>query len=609
MDRGGIRLKPLIETRGGVFCHLLEIGATKIIIDCGMGEDFDYSIYEPCADIIRAADCILITSFDIRHIGALGYFPETPVYCSVPTAILGQITLDDLAYKFKSFYNKEIFPEIKPTQIKFSQPFKINDLEICAYNGGYCVGNSVFKISFDLQSVIVGYNINQRKENYLDGFTNDMLFSPVAFITNSAYSTVSPYTLKSRDETLLKEIKGCAGKVIISVRFTRMVEILCIISKESIIVVSKYGKNFVDRLKSMIEWAGSKAGDLFSEINITFGKITDIRDHSVVIVINEGFEHGVLGTVLDRYNSRENMLLLIDRKAEEFRPERLNVYEFKYTIKEKDLSLDTVEEVTESESLDEDSTVHWSKYKKTFFVDKFDRRNLFPHMPRKVYNTDYGEIFKFNFEKKVENPIKEYQNNDVEEIETAVLVKTGIQPLFAVRGLFMPGISDFQSSKTVIESLSPQKIAIVNDRNENALFYCASADNGSSKSETILCTSEVGLGSASCITKVSVSEQISKLNFKKIGGKRVSKFLAAKTENLMDIAGDYGPILVGSLSLLKLRKALIEAGFLVEVEENVLVVGNKLRVTFDGDRISIETKENNLLMGVRNVIYKYVTVI
>jgi len=59
MAMTGLAVRPLIRTGSGVFCHMLEIGGTKIVLDCGLNDDFDYAMYDGCAGAVRDADCIL----------------------------------------------------------------------------------------------------------------------------------------------------------------------------------------------------------------------------------------------------------------------------------------------------------------------------------------------------------------------------------------------------------------------------------------------------------------------------------------------------------------------------------------------------------------------
>ena len=126
-----VKVIPLINPETYVFCHLIEISTTKIIVNWGINNSFEYEMYDSVKDIINSADCIIVTSFHLSHIGAIGLFPDKPVYCSIPTAILGRIQLEEFAETIK-LKNKQILFYLKPIQIQFSQPFKVKNVEICA---------------------------------------------------------------------------------------------------------------------------------------------------------------------------------------------------------------------------------------------------------------------------------------------------------------------------------------------------------------------------------------------------------------------------------------------------------------------------------------------
>ncbi|KAI5176035.1 cleavage and polyadenylation specificity factor subunit 2, partial [Pancytospora epiphaga] len=400
-------VRPLIDTKTGIFCHMIEFGGSKIVVDCGIDETFDYSLYDGCFQEIQGADCILITTFSLAHMGAVGLFFEKPIYCAVPTTVLGQIVIRDCSDKYNSFYGKSINTRVNSIQIKFSQPFKVNDVEICAFNAGCCAGNSLFRISYGMLSIMVGYDLNQRKVNYSDGLDIELLRGSSVLITNSAYARVPSYTIKGRNQMLYDIIRGCDGKVLIVVQFFHLIELLSIISKEKIIVVSRHGKLFVDRLKSMVEWAGAQANDIFADLNVDFGKIEDLTDHNVVIVVTDVPGVSYLGTVLERFNQPENLLLLINRGAEEIVFEKLPVCSFGYFVRKIKMSDSLAVSTIDNDNEEYDENTHWTMRTNAIFVKKLDRKSLFPHIQRKIHRSDYGETFDITMEKQSEAPIKE----------------------------------------------------------------------------------------------------------------------------------------------------------------------------------------------------------
>ncbi|KAI4290941.1 cleavage and polyadenylation specificity factor subunit 2 [Pancytospora philotis] len=604
------KLTPLVETGRGIFCHLLEAEGCRIVIDCGIGEDFDYSIYDGCLETIRSADCILITSFNIGHLGAVGLFPAQRICCTVPTAILGKIMLADIAEKARQFGGREVLCEFEPEQIKYSQPFKIGALAVCAYNAGHCVGNSAFRISLELQSVVVCYDFNQRCENYLSGLDSKLLRGADALVTNSAYSTARPYTLKSRAEALLQTIKQCKGRVIIAVRFSRLMELLSMIANADVVVVSKYGKLCTDRAKSMLEWASAGTSDIFADATISFGRIDDIGSHKIIVVITEDFKDAYLGTVVHRYNAPKNLLLLVNRAASLFQPAQLKAYKFAYTTVEKPLPKAMPSGVDHLAPEDSEDNAHWSQTADAIFVTGRHQRVLFPQRRRKIYNTDYGEIFPLSFEQKTEQPVQSAPAAVFEEVETHTLVQDGIEPALAIEELSMEGISDFRSSKNTIDGLGPQQLVIVNDNRENASFYFATFGGSAETTRVLFCDAPVGFGSSSGIRKLALAEEVFALKYRNLCGKRVAKF-SARREGKVVAVGDAacGPVAIGMLGMLRLKKAFIESGFKVEAHADALLVGRQCRITFNNGSVCVDAQDPDTLVAVRSVLYNHMAII
>lgn len=607
MGRSFVNLRPLVDSRKGIFCHLLEIDDTRIVIDCGIGQDFDYSIYDPVVEIIGKCDCILLTSFDIFHMGAVGLFPDIPTYCSIPTAVLGRIVLDD----YHSKLGEKVLNLFNPKQIKFSQPFRVNNVEISSFNAGYIIGNSSFKITKDLQTVVVCYSMNHRREHFLDGFYSGSIENPDIFITNSSYVRALPCTIRSRDESILRGISKSPGRIVVSVSYTRLLELLCILHKESVMIVSMHGRQFVERSKAMIEWAGPKAGELLNSVSIEFGRVSDIDGWRIIIVLDEAHHFGYLGTILDRLNSPETSLMLLDRSVEDFHPELLNVYDFSYTHKEPEAPKQH-QDVQEFEvSSDNVEMEHWMHTKKTVFLrNGCAREHMFPRIKKRKQNNPYGEAVGFKFEKKVgESALKDIQPESVEIIESASLVKTGIAPMFTIQSLGTSGISDSMSCKTIIEGLDPGRVVVIDDSDGGALYMSTALNLSKVNIASLVCSGSLSLGSVNTVAKVLISEKIMGLEFKRLLDKRVSKFVAERRGNFVDLAGDYDKFTIGSIDMLNIKKSLIENGFKVECGDTALLVNNSLMIAFDDSGLSIEAKDTDLLTSVREILYRFVAII
>lgn len=608
-----IRIRPLVDTTLGIYCHLLEVESTKIVINCGIDSRFNYSIYDGVLDTIRSADCIIITSFELAFFGAVGLFSGMKIYCSSPTALLGSIVLGEMKHKMESFYSRTVLSKFDPVRVKYAQPFIVNGIEICAYNAGYCIGNSVYRILVRLESILVGFNVNHKKENYLNGLARDIGGDVSTIITNSVYSAVPAYTVRNRDSGLLELIRGCPGRVLISVRYTRLIELLTVVESERPIIIAKNGKLFIDRIRSMIEWASIRAPDIFTEFRCTFGNVNEIGKQKVIIVVNEEFEDGIFGTVLDQFNSAQNTLLLIDQDRTKLDFSRLNAYKFEYVLQKIEQTRGKEASQVDYMDTDEhDADKHWTTAGTSIFIEKYHNGYMFPQHPRRTYNNDYGETVEYNFEQRTEEEtdrLKDEIESDVIEVENKELVRQSIEPVCAILSFNFHGISDFVSSKTVIESFTPKQIVLANNGVEQSLFF-ASALRLSNRPHTVcLCDRKLVLRTQNNSTKVKITEDITSLKFRKINSCKISKSILRRTHTHLFAAGNYPPLLVGSVSLPILRRALAEAGFQVSQRANGLLVNNDLSISIEQDTICIHSGESILLAAIRNILYSYVTII
>lgn len=605
MSENRISVKPLISTNTGIFCHLLQIDKTKIIINCGIGSELDYSIYDPIRDIIESAECILLTSFDLRHMGAVGLFRKMEIFCTIPTAVLGKIVLDEL----HSYFGDGVLNVFQPKQIKFSQPFKIKDLEIVSYNAGNIIGNCIFRITKDLQSISVGYNLNHRKEYFLDGIDHSGLEDTGVLVTNTRYVKTPVHSLKSRDEAINEILDIRSGQVVFSVSYSRLFELLCILCKYRISVVSKYGKMFTERVKSMVEWAGSKSSEMLLQLDIEFLKIEELRDQKIVLLVNEFHNEGYLGTVLERLNHRNNTLVLIDSSRSDIRFDELKVFSYTYRRKEiiEDVDISDLED-----EKDEDVEIeHWSKYSKVFLISGvLDYRNQYPHAKRRRHNNEYGEAVNFKFERKIEeSDLKLPKVRETEEIEDKTLVKTGIVPEIDIVEFSLYGCSDFSSFKTVCESSNCKSIVVVDEDKLDAEFLGWHFRTSRLKMSSYIAGSSVMINYNANAQKMVVSDKIMELPSKNLFQNAVTHFRAFKKDGMLEYSGSCEPIMLGIVEMDEIKKSLIEDGFQVETDKNGLLVNGKLKIEFSESRMDVKGMEIDLLVAVRRIIYKHLVIV
>ncbi|ELA42741.1 uncharacterized protein VICG_00056 [Vittaforma corneae ATCC 50505] len=517
-----ISIKPLIDTKTGVFCHLLQIDNIKLIVDCGIGKDFDYSIYDTVKETIQNADCILLTSFDLQHMGAIGLFADSQIFCTIPTAVLGKIVLDELNHNLGDRILSSFFPK----QIKYSQPFKIKDVEITSFNAGHIIGNSIYRIVKDLELVVICYNFNHRKEHFLDGFSHSNIENASIFITNTSYLSITPYTLRTRDDKIHEVLSKSQGSILFSVAYQRLLELLCILHKHKVAIVSRNGKMFLDRIKSMVEWAGSKATDIIPLLNISFLKVNELSDQKIIILVNELCSEGYAGAVIEKFNQKQNTLVFIDQDYNSI--DFSNIKVFSYAYKEK--QLEPVPEKIEirSDEDEENEDEHWSKEKSTFFVHgTLERKNFFPYIKRRRQNNEYGEPVLFKFESKIdETELRMPVVREVEEIEERRLVYTGIIPEISLMSIDLYGTSDYVSYKTICEGSNCKRLVIAEDFRDNALFLYTYFNTCRLGINSYIASEMVSFSSTSPAEKISITENVMNQEFYKLCDTSVAHFKA-----------------------------------------------------------------------------------
>jgi len=606
MGENKMAIKPLIDTKTGIFCHLLQVGATRIIIDCGIGNDFDYSVYDSIREIVSRADCILLTSFNLQHMGAVGLFKDSRVFCTIPTAVLGKIMLDEL----HGTLGTKVLNTFSPKQIKFSQPFKINDVEITSFNAGYIVGNAIYRIVRNLESVVVCYNFNHRKENFLDGFSHANVENSSIFMTNTRYLSVPSHSLRSRDESIQEIVSKCPGKVIFSVSCQRLVELMCILHNHKMALVSRSGRVFMDRIKSMVEWAGSKAVEIVPQLDVAFHKVEELSNQRIIILVNETHNEGYLGAVVQRFNQQQNTLVLVDQEVASINFAEIKIYEYTYHVKE---AVPEVEEavVKIDEDEDDDEDEHWSKEKATFFVrGPLGRKDLFPHTKRRRQNNEYGEPVTFRFEKKAEvTEIKASAEPEVEEIEEKVLVGTGVVPELNIMSISLYGISDYTSYKTICEGSNSKMYVIAEDNRDNAQFLCSYFNTCRLDVESYIADTHTSFSIAKPAEKVTVTENVMNLDLHRIGDKSLAHFRAVRTGDVVDYVGGCRPLAFGNFDFKMIKRLLIEGGFQIESDDETIVINNEMRIRFEPNGVLIETSESDLLVAVRSVLYRQVAIV
>ncbi|WUR03852.1 cleavage and polyadenylation specificity factor subunit [Vairimorpha necatrix] len=403
--KNNITFQPLISP--SIYCHLLSINNTKILINSGGNESF-YT--QEILNIINSCDCILITSFDLECINSLflilnqGFFK--PVYMSVPVKEFFLIFHEK---EYKNIYD-----------VKYLQPFNVNDVQICAFNAGNSLGASLYKITSNRENIYIGYNINHRKENHLNGVDLKKITDSYVFITNSKYCYKENINHNIRNDQFISLIKNVfntkSKKLIIYISYTRFHElgiILNNIKDKKIIIFDKFIEKFINKSKNMVEWSNSKLieeNDVYEYSNLERVEyFTKLGVFDICVVLNDDI------TILDKYNNENLSVLFIDKKID---IKNMPVYEYKgiYEIQEENESEELL-----SESSDEEIIKHWSEEKheirfydsETNVLDK-NSYNMTDNITDKISYNMTNNITDKNDEKRSYNMFDK-QNNNITE--------------------------------------------------------------------------------------------------------------------------------------------------------------------------------------------------
>ncbi|KAF9764642.1 putative cleavage and polyadenylation specificity factor subunit 2 [Nosema granulosis] len=425
MTKDFVKLTPLLNIPG-IYCHLLELNDTKILVNCGTDQYMDVSIYKNILPIILDCDVILVTSFGIECIGALPYIISNNyykfVYMTLPNKILGNIVLEEHMNIMKTFYTFDLKKTSnildtseKIVDIKYMQPFSIKDISICAFNCGYSLGSTLFRITKGVTSIYIGYNINHRKENHLDGVDLNKIKEPFLFITNSAYVYKEDVSCKERDGDIKRFAEKYIAKkmrLIFVVEYPRFLELALILNtmkNTKILCLSYQVKKFIERAKSMIEWTGSKTLETFYREkhnpfefdNIEFIDFcTKMKDFQILILIDDNVLSPVTSSVIHKYNTENTILVFLNEEKEEKFIRDSNscrVYNFtgRYVEQTEEESSESSEFIEEDLDSSEEKDLHWSNFSCEVWKGRVEAASLqedkSPQTEEQLYEMIYGK--------------------------------------------------------------------------------------------------------------------------------------------------------------------------------------------------------------------------
>ncbi|ADM11486.1 putative cleavage and polyadenylation specificity factor [Encephalitozoon intestinalis ATCC 50506] len=633
MPSSFVSLTPLIRTETGIYCHLLEVDNVKILINCGASYTMDMSIYAPILPQILSCDAILLTSFGINCIGGLPYILQNnyynKVFSSVPVKVLGKICLDEHLRGMGLEAEVDIGCFERISEIKYSQPTMVNDVEICAYNSGNSIGGCLYKISKGAEKIVVGFNANHRKENHLDGMGFAGVGDCSLCVFNGNHVLAENISIAKRDN-MFREAIGSAldlgRKVILPVKYSRFLEVALILNSfmgqrsEKIACLSYFGQRFVERAKSMIEWAGEKVSSMFSEEKINpfefekiefIGHYRDVSEFDVIIVIDEYVHGGILTTVLHKFNDENNVVFLTDPRMEAIiKKESLGMkwYDFRLVerVNEKKRGNGDIEaSVIIDDAPDANGAeTHWSETRYEVWCEGGDE--VFPAVSRRRAYDDYGEYMDrslFVSEILSAEEISEEKMEKEVVVEEREVAGEGIVLKYRVEKMDLMGISDLNSCKMIIETISPKKLVCIGEDEDTECFFYHTFKYMPCFEDVYMCRSKIILSSDVSMGMVKLDEGFDSLNYQMIGNDTVGSFRGVRDGDVVRCIGNGPGVMIGHVDINELRRMIIERNMRVEQEENGLLVEDCVWIRINADGLTIDGKDSGVFYAVRDVVY------
>lgn len=597
-----------------IFCHLLTIQkktqAINIIIDVGIDDSFDYSIYtDDMRKQILEADCILITSFDSNHFGAVGLFTTQKIYCTVPTAILGKILLDNANQKIiQIFKNKKILNDLNLTMIKYAQPFMIQNAEICGFNAGNSIGNILYKIQFDTKIIAIGYNINHKKDNFLNGFST--FFNTDIFITNSIYSLINEDQLEARNAFFKNLILKATDKIVFVCNASRLIELLLSIENDICVVTNI---KLMDRIKSMVEWTGVSESFIV-DFNIDFCKISQIKTKCIVI-ISDYVNNIYLGSILSILNNNSiNIIWLNNNNL----INQIPYYKISYKLLKKQHN-QKIENVESSDNIDfiknSDDNIPWYEKSQTIFLNNSVANIRFPIVKLRKPDCEYGETIKFEFKHNLDesdNTKDKNENEEEIELENILDTHTNITLTNNSNAIFL-GVSSLHGLMYIISQMQPKHIILTNDDYENSQATKVFLDKAFPNIYTSICNNTHIFLKPNPYKIIDFVSNIKQADFITISNKQIAYILCKyDQENIIiekpSIKKSKNVCLTDA-SIENIKSILIENGLHVKIVllnslSHKLIINDCCELIIEADQWIINSSDNNLLYYIRDILYK-----
>lgn len=612
VDDINITFKSILDYQN-IFCHLLTIQkknqTINIVIDVGIDDNFDYSIYtDDIRKQIVEADCILITSFDSNHFGAVGLFATQKIYCTVPTAILGKILLDNAHQKIiQLFKNKKILNDLNLIMIKYAQPFMIQNAEICGFNAGNSIGNILYKIQFDTKVIAVGYNINHKKDNFLNGFST--FFNADVFITNSIYSLINEDQLEARNAFFKNLILKATDKIIFVCNASRLIELLLSVENDICVVTNI---KLMDRIKSMVEWTGISESFIV-DFNIDFCKISQIKTKCIV-VISDYINSVYLGEILSALNNNNINIIWLNNDN---LIDQIPHYKISYKLLKKQQSQKTekAEPSDNCNSVENLDNVPWYEKSQTIFLNNSAINIRFPPVKLRKPDCEYGETIKFEFSHNLDDSDNiKYKNENEEEMEVENIsnTHTNITLTNSSNAIFL-GVSSLHGLMYIISQMQPKYIILTNDNCENSQVTKLFLNKAFPNINTFICDNTCVFLKPNPYKMIDFVSNIKQSDLTTISNKQIAFILCKYDQDNVVLEKPSikksKNICLTDASVENIKSILIENGLHVKIVlldnmDHRLIINDDCELIVKTNQWIINSSNNNLLYYIRDILYK-----
>ncbi|OQS54571.1 cft2 [Ecytonucleospora hepatopenaei] len=612
----GITFRKLI-LKENISCSLLvlktEKYTTNIIINIGIESDFNYKVYDDMTrQTICNSDCILLTSFEEKNFGAIGLFPDKKMYCTAPTATIGKLLLDEAHEKsltLKRISKDENFcinivkKDVNLSILKYDQPFFINDIKIVGHNCGNTLGSTVYSLYVGGQEIGVGYDLNIKKDNFLDGFN---YFSRInTFITNDNYCLKVEEKNADKNDFMQKFIKKVGKNIVFVASFSRLIELLLTI-RENVCVVTNI--NFIDRIKSMIEWAGTSGVEIL-DMNFLFSK-PGSRFKKCVIVLSDYLNYIYLGFVLKQLPDYE--LIFLNKGITK---DVLDVYDFNY--KEINETKKKIDEKNETIEIDEKKET--KEKLDTFFIKNSSCRR-FEKKLRFFADCEFGKVFdinmnNFKIKKEEQQNIAVPENTIIKEdfiFSEQIKIKNKNYCSFL-------GISTVIDLRSLLEELEVSNLLLVC---ENTINFQLMKTFVNKKIEKMNIYDSNNTIDIKILTKIGKKYELSNLlqtlqpkylnnvqmTLGKVQIKSVQNDKGDTIDNLEMLPLKLGEksFKITNTEILQIKEVLLQNGFAVEFCDKGLNIESNILLNISKNTWVLEGSDVFLMYSIRELLYKLI---